>query len=387
VKKITVAFLASTLGVGGSEMVTRELIVRLPADRFASRLFLLRTPGTIGDDLLRSGVPGESGLQKCRFDFTVLWRLSGRLKRHRPDILFSLDHHNALLWGRLSSLFARVPRRVVACHSTGLFGRRGSFTAFDRALMGATDAVVALSDTHARYLAGHEGIAEHKIRVIGNGIDVERFANVDPAAADAVRKRLGIPPGHRIVLMAAALRPEKAHEALLETARRMIQAGNGSGATIHFLIAGEGPREKELRAAADRLGVSGRVHFLGRRNDIPVLLHAANALVLPSHAVVETLPLVVLEAMAAGVPVVASSVGSVPEVVRHGETGRLIPPADPVRLAEELSWVFEHEDEAAKMSERARRLVADRYTVQRMVDGYAKLFESLAAGNMMNYSK
>ncbi len=382
-EKIKVAFVASTFTVGGAETVMREVISRLPGSRFATRLFFLKTPGIIGDILLQSGVQGDSGLQRGRFDCAVLWRLSSRLKRFDPDILFSLDHRNAMLWGRLASLLARVPSRIVASHSTGLFGGKRSFTRLDRALMGATDAVVALSETHARYLAGREGIAENKIRVIENGVDIDRFARVDPAAADAVRAQLGIPGGQRIVLMVAALRPEKAHEALLESARILTR----SISNIRFVIAGSGPREHHLRAMAERLGVSGQVQFLGRRSDIPELLHMSDVLVLPSRPVVETLPLVVLEAMASGVPVIASAVGSIPEVVRDGDTGRLIPPADPERLADALAWVFDHEKEARVMAERARELVASRYTAARMVEGYVRLFESLVTMNIKKHSK
>lgn len=355
-------------------MVMRDVILQLPTSRFISRLYFLKSPGIIGDELFASGIEGDSNLQHGRYDPAVLWRLTRRLREFSPHVVFTLDHHNALLWGRLAAILAGVPARVFASHSTGRPGGKRNFNAIDRALMRATDAVVALSETHAAYLAGREGIARSKIAIIENGIDIERFANTDRSTVDTSRRDLGIPDGCNVVIMVAALRPEKAHEAFLEAARSLSDSIDN----MRFLIVGGGPREAELKELCARLSLGEQVLFLGRRSDIPVLLRLSDVLVLPSHAVVETLPLVVLEAMAAGVPVVASAVGSVPEVVRDGETGILIPPADSQALAEAVTRLINHRALAREMVEKAKRLVESRYTDVRMVDGYVTLFERLA---------
>lgn len=376
--KIKIAFVASGFTVGGAEMVMRDVILKLPSSRFISRLYFLKSPGILGEELFARGVEGISNLQRGRYDLTVLWRLTRRLRQFAPHLVFTLDHHNALLWGRLAALCAGVPVRLFASHSTGRPGGRRNFNAVDRALMRATDTVIALSESHAAYLADSEGIARSKITIIENGIDVGRFADPDRSAVDACRSDLGIPDGCNVVIMVAALRPEKAHEAFLEAARSL----SNSIENIRFLIVGGGPREEDLRKLAARLSIQDRVLFLGRRSDIPVLLHLADVLVLPSHSVVETLPLVVLEAMAAGLPVVASSVGSVPEVVRDGETGILIPPADSQALATAVTRLLNHRSLARELAANAKRLVATRYTDVRMVDGYVELFERLARKNL-----
>jgi glycosyltransferase involved in cell wall biosynthesis len=260
---------------------------------------------------------------------------------------------------------------------------RRSYTRLDRVLMRYTDAVVALSSRHAAYLESVEGIERERIVVIENGIDADRFERVDPAAVDRLRKELLIGTGDRVVVMVASLRPEKAHEALLEAARTLEAAGPGEA--IKFLIVGEGPQRGTIEGLRSRLGLDRRVFLLGEREDIPEILGLADVLVLPSHAAVETLPLAVLEAMAAGVPVVASAVGSVPEIIDDGHTGRLIAPADAVGLSEAIRLIFDKHEETKQIISKAREKIRARYTVEGMVARYEALFERLAETRTRNH--
>jgi glycosyltransferase involved in cell wall biosynthesis len=284
-----------------------------------------------------------------------------------------MDHHNAMLWGRVASMAAGVPARVAASHSTGLYGRARSYTPIDRWLMEFTDRVVALSATHAAYLRDVEGIPAGKIRVIENGIDVDAFAPRGGEGED-VRRELGIGPEEAVVIMVAALRPEKAHEALLDAAAAL----RAQGRRVRVLVVGDGERRGvlEQRVRGERLTHS--VHFLGTRHDVARLLHASDVLVLPSHDVVETMPLAVMEAMAAGVPVVASRVGSVPELVEDGRCGRLIAPADGVELGEAVAYILDNPERAREWAGEGQRRVRGRFSLDRMAGRYREMFEELA---------
>lgn len=372
-KRIRIAFVASTFGVGGAERVTCALASRLPRERFELGWFFLREAGELGRELLDGGEYGVERIESHRLDPTTALKLHRHLRRWRPDIVFCMDHHNALLWGRVAAMTAGIPARVAASHSTGLFGRRGSLRASDRWLMEFTERVVALSRTHAAYLRDCERIDPGRIRVIENGIDVASFAATG-AGNDTLRAELGIEPGEAVVIMVAALRPEKAHEALVEAAARLVAEGR----SLKFLLVGDGERRTELERQVARAGLDPVIRFLGIRRDVARLLHVSDVLVLPSHDVVETLPLAVLEAMAAGVPVVASRVGSLGEVIEDGRSGRLIRPADPMELAQAIAYILDNPQVAGEWARAARRRVEEGYSLERMTRKYQHMFEELA---------
>lgn len=350
-----------------------DLITRLPESRFEKKLYFLRNAGEIGQPLLDGVVEGAQRLQRHRLDPGAVVGLARHFRRHKPDILFLLDHHNALLWGRIAGILTRVPHYVVASHSTGKFGGKKSFRGTDRWLMEFTDRVVALSRSHARYLIDSEGIEAGKITVVENGVDAAAYTECDADGLERLKDSLGLSPADRVVIMVAAMRPEKAHDCLLAAAESLV----ATHSTLKFLVVGDGPRRPMIENMCRRLGLDNRVTFLGIRSDVARLLHVADVLVLPSHPVVETLPMCVLEAMAAGVPVVASRVGSIPDVIESGRNGLLIKPADSVQLAEAIARVIDDREMAQKLTSNAREVVEQRYSVDTMVARYAALFESL----------
>lgn len=376
---IRIALVASTFGVGGAERVTAGVLDRLPRDRFETRLYFLRGAGPVGRALFERGFKGTERLCKRPRDSRALARLTQSLRAQRPHVVFCLDHHDAMMVGRIAGILAGARASVVASHSTGLAGRDGtvrkSFRPSDRVLMEFTTRVVAVSASHADYLNSSEGIDRRRLVVIENGIDLGAWARVSPAARSRARADLGIGADESVVVMVAALRPEKAHEALLEA----MAALRARGRRVRALVVGDGPRRESLEKRATALAVADRVDFLGVRDDVARLLHASDALVLPSRAVVETLPLAVLEAMAAGIPVIASAVGSIPEVVADGSTGWLIPPADALALAGRIEHVLNNPAEAALVAARARERVGARYSIERTAAQYSNLFEEVVA--------
>ncbi len=370
-----IAVVASTFGVGGAERVTADVLRRLDRARFDTRLFFLHDAGVIGRDLFRDGFSGCERIMKHRGDRLAALRLVSHLRSFRPHVVFCLDHHDAMTMGRLAGLAAGARALVVASHATGLVGKKRAFGALDRLLMEFTRRVVAVSAAHARYLAETEGIERGRITVIENGVDLSLWPLASPEEKRAARRALGIDNGRPVVLMVAALRPEKAHEALLAAAARLKEEGRRT----RVLLAGDGERRAALEALAESLGVRADVEFLGIRRDVARLLHAADAVVLPSHGVVETLPLAVLEAMAAGTPVIASAVGSVPDLVHDGVTGFLIPPADAVSLANRIGYILDNDEQADAMRNRARAWVAGRYSIESTAARYQALFEEVMA--------
>jgi glycosyltransferase involved in cell wall biosynthesis len=169
------------------------------------------------------------------------------------------------------------------------------------------------------------------------------------------------------ILTVANLRSEKAHEVLLVAAAQLRRYSH-----LRFLIAGDGPRAAELRALAKTLGVARQVSFLGHREDVPALLASADAFVLPSRS--EAFPNGAIEAMAAGLPVVATRVGGLLDLIDEGRTGLLVPPDDPAALAAAIESLVLSPARAAMLGAAARDEVTRRYSFDRMVRGFEDLY-------------
>jgi glycosyltransferase involved in cell wall biosynthesis len=219
-------------------------------------------------------------------------------------------------------------------------------------------AVVANSGAAAHQLES-EGVAPDRVRVIANGVSVDRFSP----------RPIGGRPVTTI-LTVANLRAEKAHEVLLAAAAQL----KDRHPQLQFLVAGDGPRAAELRTLAKTLGVDTQVTFLGHREDVPALLALADAFVLPSRS--EAFPNSAIEAMAAGLPVIASRVGGLLDLVDDGRTGLLVRPDDPAALAAALESLILSPARAEMLGVSAREEVTRRYSFDRMVRGFEDLYLS-----------
>ncbi len=211
------------------------------------------------------------------------------------------------------------------------------------------------------------GLDGDRIWVLPNGVDVQEFSSVDTVAS--TRGTLGLEKDCQWVGFVGRLdEPIKGIRFLLEAMASL----RPRMPRMRLLIIGEGPAERDLRERAKTLRLEDGVRFLGLRFDIPRVMKALDLLVLPS--VGEGCPNVLLEAMAAGVPVVATRVGGVPELVRHGETGFLVPPRDPQALAQGILYLLDHRDAAHAMAVRARAWVESERSIERSADLLAELY-------------
>lgn len=377
-EKRRIAVVASTFGVGGAEIVTANVLRRLSPERHEIRLYFLREAGAVGRELLSGGFEGMERLCTHRRDVAGALRLTNCFRSFRPGLMWSLDHMDAMWLGRGAAFAAGVPAAIIASHSTGLLDREGgarpSFGRRERVLLEFVTQLVAVSRTHARYLQAVTGVPDAQIRVIENGIDLAQWPMVTPERRRAAREALGIDEGEAVLTMIAAMRPEKAHDVLLEA----VASLGPTPRPVRVLFAGEGPRRAALNRLAEEMGIRARVDFLGIRRDVARLLHASDVMVLPSTTV-ETLPLSVLEAMASGVPVVASRVGSLPELIEDGRTGWLVEPGDPTALAQAIAATLDGGVATRRIVDEARRRVEARYSIEHTTEGYQRLFEEVMA--------
>ncbi len=370
--RLRVAFVVDSLVVGGAERVVQALASGLGHEGFEVVVGCLRSPGPIGEALRTRGIRVDEGLATRRADPLQIPAVIRWLRGVGADVVLVLDHSNALFFGRVAARFAGLPA-VVAVHRTRRADGSPSLGRIDRLLEPWTAAVIAVSRGHAEYLEHEEGVDRSRLRVVHNGVDVDRFAAAaEPTSRAPARTRLGIPSGAVVFAVVAALRPEKNHESLL----RAMAAPELEHARL--AVVGDGERREGLQTLAAELGVDTRVHWLGWRDDVERVLAAVDGLVLPSHPNVETFPMCVLEAMAAARPVVATRVGSLDEMVEDGRTGWLVPPDDPAALTAALVRAASDPDERGRRGEAGRARVAKNFTEMQMVSGVAAVLREVA---------
>jgi glycosyltransferase involved in cell wall biosynthesis len=371
---LRVMFIITSMQVGGAETLLVELIRRLNRRRFLPELCCMKDSGPLGE-MLAAEIPVHHGLIRRKTDVSVLWRLARLMKRRNIDAVVTVGAGDKMFWGRLAARLAGVPVVASALHSTGF---PDSVQFANRLLAPLTDAFIAVAEPHAKYLAAHEGCTAAKVRVIPNGVDVERFRPGEPSAE--LRKELDLPAGTPVVGIVAALRPEKNHQLFLRAAARVLAAAP----RVRFLVVGDGPQREELEALARLLNVSHAVRFLGTRKDVPELLSLIDVLALTSH--VEANPVSILEAMAAGKPVVATRVGSVDRAVQEGRTGYLVAPGHEEDLATRLIRLLSSRAEASTMGRMGRQFVIENASIERMVAGYEDLLAGIYRQKAIRHS-
>ena len=364
---LPVMFVITSMPVGGAETLLVNLIRRMDRTRFAPELCCLKSPGPLGE-IMAQEIPTFTNLLSSKWDLQVLGRLTRLFKKRGIAAVVTVGAGDKMFWGRLAAWRAGVPVVLSAIHSTGwpdVIGR------LNRMLTPLTDAFIGVAAPHGRYLIDEERFPAHKVRVIANGVDVDRFnPSVD---GSPIRRELGLSPTRPVAGIVAALRPEKNHAALLQAmaiVRRSVPEAS-------LLVVGDGPERSTLESLTRKLGLEQAVHFLGNRSDIPEALAAMDVFVLTSH--MEASPVSILEAMATGKPVIAPRVGSIPDSVADGQTGFVTEPGDVEAVAARLVELFLQPDRAAAMGKSGRAVVERRWSLDAMVNGYQRLIEEIYA--------
>jgi glycosyltransferase involved in cell wall biosynthesis len=353
---------------GGNEQALLHLLEYSDRDRWQPVLFHQAEPGLarfIGAaqrlEVRTQVVPRMKGKEAI----SGLPRFIQLLRRENPAIFHA--HLNWLLsckFGLMASALAGIPH-VVATLQQYLLPPWGRSTFLQQRFVSErVDRYIAVSNAIARQLSEDFHVPTTKIEVIHNSIPAERF---NRSCNPALRKELSRETAWPVVLTVARLDEQKGHKFLLQAVSQLPEA--------IFALVGEGPERASLEAQADRLGISDQVLFLGFRQDVPDLLACCDLFVLPS--VYEGLPLSVLEAMAAGKPVVATAVGGTPEAVVDGETGFLVPPGDPQALAISIQTALENSKLLNKLGEEGKKRAQKEFSVEIMSQTVIQVYEEL----------
>jgi glycosyltransferase involved in cell wall biosynthesis len=229
------------------------------------------------------------------------------------------------------------------------------------------DGMIAVStDVKEAILDTLGSSVENKVTVISNAVDLERYRK--PVNKQRIRGALGLAGDLCLMLVVAMLREQKGHRYLIEAAARVVPRFPN----LHLLFVGDGALKEELLAQTNALGLGKNIHFLGVRSDIPDLLAVSDYFVLPS--LWEGMPVALFEAMASGLPVIATEVSGSKQVIEPGVTGMLIPPGDSQKLAEAIVEILSHPEQAAAMGWAAQRRVNEEYSASKQVKEHIALY-------------
>jgi glycosyltransferase involved in cell wall biosynthesis len=359
----TILHLIETSGPGGAERVLVNIVENLDRGRYGSVICLLKD-GWLAAQLRQRGLETIIIPQRAGHDPAWVYKCVGLVRRKRIDMLHTHEFGMST-YGLLTSWFTRVPM-IATVHGKAYYGERWRRRMAYRLVASHAVQVVAVAEDIRRFLIDRVGATPEKVRTIYNGVDAKTVGSAEDGAR--VRRELGIPEATPVIGTIANLYPVKGHTYLLEAAAEVAKVAPQAV----WLLAGRGGLLRQLQDEACHLGIANKVRFLGFRDDPAALLQAMDLFVLPSLS--EGLPVSVLEAMAAGRPVVATDVGGNREVIVDGRTGFLVAPGDSRALAAGMITLLADRDLADRYGAEGRARVSQQFSLERMVSAYELLY-------------
>lgn len=354
-----------TGGPGGAETVFLHTSSRLslPSKSIVSR------DGWLANAMRQQGVEPMILSAQGSLNVSYLRELLRVVTAERIDLI-AAHLYGSAVYCSLAGIIARKPV-VCVLHGQSDITGKGRLSWLKRFIVRhGTDRAVFVSKKLEQEIASALRIPAHKCRVIPNGIDLQNYS---VQKDDSLRKELGLPEDAIVVGAVGNIRRPKAYDVFLKAAQLLRSASS----RFHFVIAGEGSGElyAELQGLRDSLGLRDAVTFLGLRSDVPRVLRNLDAYALSSTT--EGFSIACVEAMASGIPVVATRSGGPEEILQHERSGLLVPTNDPAALASSIQRVCSDEALRQSLTAEALRIVKERYSIQAMLEAYEALFNSL----------
>lgn len=320
----------------------------------------------VGDRAMERGLTVELVPCAGRLDKRAVRQIRKLINDYNVSVLHT-HGYKADLYGFVARWSTRVAL-VATCHNWPSRAWSMRVYAFlDRLALRTFDQVVAISDPIRKILL-RSGADAAKVKMIANGVEMERFEDACPSL-----KNEFAPGDGPVVGFVGRLVPDKGGEILLRAAQQVLR----SNPSTKFIFVGDGPSRKHWETMATELGISDRVAFAGVRTDMPGVYSSFDMLVLPSLC--EAMPMCVLEAMAAGKPVVATRVGAIPKVVEPGNTGLLVEPGDVGGLSNAITKILNDRQLSAQMGARGKAKAAIAFSSDAMAKQYLDLYRGVAS--------
>jgi glycosyltransferase involved in cell wall biosynthesis len=368
---IRVGLIVHVMQVAGAEVLVRETIRRL-AGKIVPTIFCLDAVGQIGEEMISGGVELVCFNRRPGRDWAVSRRLARAVKERRIEVIHAHQYTPFFYAALARPLCQFRPKLILTEHGRHYPDRVSPLRrAVNRLVLDRlANAVTACCRFSAEGLSRTDGFAGARIETIENGIEV---CDYEPTANKAQTKdRVGLEKSRKYIIHVARHHPVKDQATLL----RAFALVASDLPKVDLLMVGDGPLRGELESLAVELRIVDRVKFLGIRKDIPLLMQASDVFALTSLS--EAASLTLLEAMASGLPVVATAVGGNPEIVRHEREGLLFPRGDVAAGAGAFRRIFAERTLAEQLGTAARERAIDRYQLARTVEQYYRLYCRLA---------
>ena len=365
----TICQILHTLTLGGAEILAARLARRL-AGTYRFVFVCLDRLGTLGEELRAEGFPVHVLCQQPGLDWRCALRLARLLRREKVHIV-QPHQYTPFFYALMARLLFHRPIVLFTEHGRHYpdFPRRRRILA-NRLLLERRDRVVSVGNAVRQALVNNEGLAPERIQVIYNGIDLSVFEN-GTGLRDRVREELQISSESLVLIQVARLDYLRDHA----TALRSMGQITRHRPDARLLLVGEGPEQAKIEHLIIQHGLEAHVRLLGLRRDVRRLLAAADICLLTSIS--EGIPLTVIEAMAAGLPVVATRVGGMGEVVEEGITGLLVPPGDAEGLAGNVLRLAGNPVMRTQLGQRGRTRAREVFSESQMHAGYLNLYQEM----------
>ncbi len=367
-KKKHIMFITFSLDVGGIETLILEICRRIDRQKYQPFVCSFYEKGRLAKEFESLDIPV---LTVPKLTESIDWTLPFRLAKQFRDLDIDIVHtHNPSVWlyGGIAAKLACLPL-IHTAHTPSDYAV-GRWGMIERVLSWFTDQVTSVSKSVAEFMIEGEGVARKKVQVILNGVKSEDYdVTVDRAEK---RRELGLAENDFAYINVARFFPNKDHSTLLKAFAIVVK----QMPEAKLLLCGEGTLKEDLMKEAAALGLTNSVKFLGNRRDIPYVHRAIDVFVLSS--IKEGLPIVLLEAMASGVPIVTTDVDGNPEAVLHNETGLVVPARNPEALAKAMIELKNDPARRRSMGEKGRTRVKEHFTFEKMVASYYAIYDRIS---------
>ena len=366
---VSILYVITDLKLGGVPLHLSRLAGEMRRRGFEPCVVSLGELGPVARMLRDDGVGVHSCGARGSWDIRVIGRLARIISEKRPDIVHAMLFH-ANVAARRAARKAGLPSDRVLCEVQTVEVERRWHLLVDRFTHRGCRFTIGNSPSVIEHLHRRARIPRDRLRLVKGGIDPTLLQKVKPVD----RSTLGLPADAALVLWVGRLDPVKGLDTLVG-AFQSIDVDTD----VHLLLVGDGPLRTRLRNKIDRLGLAKRVHLLGARDDVPALLKVADVFAFPSRT--EGLPNALLEAMAAGCPIVTTDVPGCRDLIEHETTGLIVPYGDTATLATAILRLVHDRPAARRLGERAADAVTSGWHISGTFDAYANIYEAVIAGD------